>query len=361
MRRTLVFLSLLAACGELPDPQLVIEPRILAAQAWVVEPPPTIAGGIITQRAEAMPLETVRIDPLWIDPHGVVSNHRMDPIWIACELPAGAPPFTCISDRMPIAPGDLPACPVEDPATAIMRGPIDVPSPCLLARAPAPEYVVPLSNGMVGGSDIEITVVSGVADGSTTDECARQLLGGEWNTSDDCLFGVQVVPIGPKVLLLEKAAEAGLIELPPGLPPADDPDTHPHITSFRVVELGDDDQPIGESREVFRGEVVDVELGTRLRIDTTSPAGDLQTYTVPINDGAGVIERHETYAGTWYRTWGKQLATGSLEPESWNEWTLEPSDDDPDRPDDDLAHLFYVVRDGRHGVAWWWFAVRIAK
>lgn len=361
MRRSLVFASLLVACGELPDPQLVIEPRILAARAWVVDPPPVIEDGVATQRAEAMPLERVRIDPLWVGPDGVPGPGRFDPIWIACELPAGAPPFTCISDRMPLALDEIPTCPVEDPAIAITRDPIDVPSPCVIGRVAAPEYVVPLSNGILGGADLELTVVSGVADGTPTDACATQLLGGRWDTSDDCLFGVQVVPIGPKVLLLERAAEAGLIELPDELPPADEPDAHPHITSFRVVQLDDDDRPIGEPREVFRGETLDVEPGARLRIDTTSPADDLQAYTVPINDGAGVIERDETYAGLWYRTWGRQLATGSLSPESWNEWTLEPSDDDPERPDGDLAHLYYVVRDGRHGVAWWWFGVRVAK
>jgi hypothetical protein len=345
-------------CGDLPDSQLVIERRILAARPWVVDAlEPTAPGA--RDRAEALPLETLQIDPLWVGPNGVIPSDDVDAVWIACELTLGAPPFTCLSQRFgDLTLDDLPACVVDDP-DAPPSSPRQVPSPCLLERTGAPSLTVPLSTGILAGADLELTVVTGDPDGTSTDACADALLAGEWDPPSDCIYGVQVVPVGPKPTLLAAAQAAGLVPDDVALPPADDPDTHPRITSFRVTVLDGDGDAVGEAREVARGEIVDVPRGTTLRIDTTSPQDDLQTFSVIVNDGASAEDREESYIGQWFRTWGSQLATASLSPESYNEWTLDPDGDDPELPEDGLAHLYYVVRDARHGVAWWWFSARV--
>lgn len=345
-------------CADLPDSQLVIERRILGARPFVVDPLEAPAAGA-PDRAEALPLETLQIDPLWVGPSGVLPNDDVDAIWIACELTLGAPPFTCLSQRFgDLALADLPACVVDDP-DAPPLSPRQAPSPCLLERTGTPSYTVPWSTGILAGADVELTVIAGEPDGTTSEACADALLSGAWDPPSDCVFGVQVIPIGPKPALLAAAQAAGLVPDDVTLPPADAPDTHPRIASFRVTVLDEDDEPVGDAREVTRGEIVDVPLGTTLRIDTASPTEDLQTFSVVVNNGASAEERTESYAGQWFRTWGSQLATGSLSPESYNEWTLEPSDDDAELPEDGLAHLYYVVRDTRHGVAWWWFTARV--
>jgi hypothetical protein len=45
---------------------------------------------------------------------------------------------------------------------------------------------------------------------------------------------------------------------------------------------------------------------------------------------------------------------------SRNEWTLEIGQQDEDEaPPDGRATLFYVLRDGRNGVDWWWISVEV--
>ncbi|MBC8072893.1 MAG: hypothetical protein IAG13_31515, partial [Deltaproteobacteria bacterium] len=102
--------------------------------------------------------------------------------------------------------------------------------------------------------------------------------------------------------------------------------------------------------------------GDTLELRTTSPQEDLQRFGVPVNGGASFDVATEAYTGRWYVTWGELLSDVSLDAQSTNEWTMEATEEDDDEgPQGGLAHLTYVVRDGRGGVAWWWFSVRVVE
>jgi hypothetical protein len=71
-------------------------------------------------------------------------------------------------------------------------------------------------------------------------------------------------------------------------------------------------------------------------------------------------EKQETYEGMWFVSWGKLLGGDSDDPLASNRWTLDRgSQDESDTPPGDIATLYYVLRDDRGGVDWFWFQVRV--
>ena len=354
--------ALSSGCAmELPDARLIIDRRVLAIRTEVT-------GTLIpdegeTPKAQALPFETVTVTPFVVDPNGPVDPEDIDAVWLACQLGPGQGLFSCLQDAMPVALDELSEC--ETPSFEDLGDIENLPepaSPCIIDRAPIPEYGVPLAaNTLIGGS-IELTMIAGSEDGTTTERCANELLSGEFELPNDCLFALQRLDVGP-IEQLALLAEMFGVELPgfeaPDPEDIPEPDRHPRISEIRVGQVEDGEQ-VGEVEVVSSGARVQAPLGATLQIEVDSPEEDLQTFLIPVNNGASFDERDEAYSGDWFRTWGTFLAGTSDDPQSFNRWTLEPgSQDETERPVDDLARLFYVVRDGRQGVNWFWLEVEV--
>ncbi|MFO7567466.1 MAG: hypothetical protein R6X02_32785 [Enhygromyxa sp.] len=360
-------LALVGACAsDLPDPRLIIDHRVLAIRTAVsmpliADPDPEVDAQ--TPKAQALPFETVEITPFVVNPDGPVDPDSLDILWIACELTPGQGLFSCIRAAMPLTLDELPQC--SPPSIADLMGE-ELPepeSPCLIAREGSPEYVVPLSANVFIGGAIELTMIAGVPGGTDTDRCAAELLRGEYDLPDDCLFAVQRLRVGPIEQLLLLAQMFG-VEIPgfeaPDPEDVPEPDRHPRITQVRVGLVDEQGQQVGDAFVVPPGGLVSAPLGATMQVEVDSPAEDLQTYLVPVNNGESYEERSESYQGDWYRTWGTLLSGTSDDPSSFNRWTLvQGEQDEGETPAGDRARMYYVVRDGRQGVNWFWFEVQV--
>lgn len=365
-RRSLVCLALalplLGACAtDLPDPRLIINTRILAIRTAVTGPLLPDPADAETPKAQALPFETVTIEPFLVGPTGPLEPDFIDPVWIACELQAGQGLFACLQEAMPLRLDELPAC--EAPSFDQLGGESlpEPPSPCLIGRTGVPQYVVPISANVLIGGAIELTMIGGSPVGTSTDECAEQLLSGDHELPNDCIYAVQRLSVGPIEQLFVLAEMFG-VELegfeapdPDTIP---DPDRNPRISEVRVGLVDEEGEPTTDSTPIELGDVVQVPLGSTLRIDVVSPEEDLQVFQVPVNNGESFEDRDEAYSGDWFRTWGELLAGNSDDPESYNHWIFVPGEqDESDTPPEGRAFMYYVVRDSRQGVSWWWFEV----
>jgi hypothetical protein len=118
-------------------------------------------------------------------------------------------------------------------------------------------------------------------------------------------------------------------------------------------------EEILQAMEVARGDTITVPAGASLEIVTEASEGDLQTYLIP-KDNESFEERDEKFFGTWFRTWGNLLSPVSDDPTSMNTWTMMRGEqDETDLPDGGVATMYYVLRDDRAGVDWWWFHVQV--
>jgi hypothetical protein len=365
---SLAAVALALGCAtDLPEQGLIIDTRVLAIKTTVITPLIPDPADAETPKAQALPFETVRIEPFVVGPEGPIDPDSIDPVWIACELTIGQGLFACIQDAFPITLDEIPEC-VAPSFSDLEGGALPEPvSPCVIARAGSPEYVVPISANVFIGGAIELTMIAGSPTGTSTDDCARELLAGDHVLPDDCIYAVQRLSVGPIEQLLVLAGMFGVplegFEIPD---PEDvpEPDRHPRITEVRVNLQDPEGEPVGESTPIAMGDVVEVPLGVTLRVDVVSPEEDLQVFPVAINNGESFEDRDETYAGHWFRTWGTLLAGGSDDPESWNEWNFVPGLQDPKEelaPPNERARLYYVVRDGRQGVNWFWFEAQTVE
>lgn len=353
--------TLAGGCGDaLPPIEKISEHRLLSAPVRVVGPHTAdgIADGFVG--AEALPGETVELTAFAVGPEGPVDPSALDLRWIACELPPGGGVFACLSQQFPLSLETLPACNFPGLHGVVATGEaIAFGGPCLLNEDPSEGFEVPVSEGTLAGASLELTAIGSTPGGTPTEQCARELLEGRADVPNDCVYGVQVVTMSSAPRLLRWLSDLGIgdAEVPPE-EQLDPIDVHPRITSFQVSTLGDDDRPIGDPVEVPLGGVFEAPVGRRLRIETTSPEEELQEYRYAVNSGAAFETATEQYTGQWFITWGSLLSPESVDADSYNEWTLEPTDDEAARNAGDTAHLYYVVRDGRSGAANWWFSVR---
>ncbi len=358
-----------AGCGmDLPLEERIASLRPLAIRVEVDDP---TAGEEDPVRAEALPFETVRLVPFIVDPEGPLELQRiadeLEPRWIACNMAPIEGVGSCVSNAAPLDPADVPQCPIVDfaaidPASGELP---TFPSPCEIVTGTAsqPEFTVPFDFAYLIGGDVEVTMVGHLPESGDTDRCYEQLLAGGTRAGEECLFVAQRVAIGPDGVLLDLASQFGIPELE-GLGEVPDPlpdaDTHPRIDTFVVRELDEN----GTEVAVFapaRGEVIEVQAGHQLDIETMAPEADLQTFPIPTEDG--FVDEQESYDGLWYTTWGTLLSNSSDDPLSLNSWSLErgEQDDEGDVPPGGRATLFYVLRDGRQGVTWWWFHADVAQ
>lgn len=373
-----------AACApDLPIDERIAIPRILALRTEMVTPLPLPPGepedaGL---RCEALPFEKVRLRPFLVGPGGELpvagagyDPQTFDPIWVACTLGPGEGLFACLRRAIPLELDALPTCPIPDFAAIdpmAMELP-EQPSPCRLPADDSPDgeqdFVVPFGPSVFIGGDLEITMISRGPGSPDTRACAEALLGAEDDLPNECIYAVTRVSVGPIEKLLALAASFGVM-LPPELGEPPDPkdipdgDRNPRITRFFVTRI-DREGVAHEVGDIDRGGVVKVAPGETLRIDTETTEADLQTYPVQINAGAGG-EGSETQVerldGEWFRTWGQLLSGSSDDIKSFNEWTMEPGEQDPEGevPPGGRATLYYVLRDSRLGVDWWWFDVEV--
>jgi hypothetical protein len=361
-----------AACGgELPIKERIIDTRVLAIRNEVIASPlDPVPDPALATRCEALPFEDVRLTPWIATPTGPLdlTGPDFDPVWIACNLGPGQGLFGCLKAAVPTTLADIPECP--PPSFMGLDFSADPPSPCIIPADDsddgAQDFTVPFSSALLIGGDLEVTMISRSPGSPSTEECAESLLANDTDLPDDCLYAVQRVPIGPIERLLLLAQQFGVM-LPPELgeppDPADIPDSdrNPRILDFQVTLIRD-----GEATELgpqARGAVIQTQIGDTVKITTNAPEDDLQDFLVPINGGAdGTETQSEEFDGSWYRTWGSMLANGSDDVKSQNEWTMRIGpQDELEAPPDGRATLFYVLRDGRVGIDWWWISVEVAE
>lgn len=343
---TVFSLGAIGCAQDLPIAERIASVRPLAIRTTVVEDPvPDPA------RTETLPLETIIIEPWLVDteaPLSVDEIAAMEPVWLACTLQSTEGVGSCLANALPLVPDDVPLCPTNP--VSVTSNP---PSPCRIETdAPAqPRYTIPFDTGFMVGGDLEITMVAHAPDLGDTEECLAALLG-EQGFSEACIIAAQRVSIGPDQTLLALASDFG-IDLPIDAPPAADPDTHPRIQTF-TAEIFENGESTGAPIALERGQTLSVKRDQILNLETTALESDLQTYPIP--NGDGYEDYTEDFDGQWFVTWGELLSPSSDDPVSTNDWTLSKGEqDETELPPANAATLYYVLRDGRQGVDWWWF------
>lgn len=360
-----------AGCGMgLPLEERIAGIRPLAVRVEIDDP--AVADGDPV-RTEGLPFDNVRMYPFIADVDGPLELPRIEdelqPRWLACNLGPNEGLGSCLASTAPLSPSDVPECPPVDLAAidpAAGEFPT-FPSPCEITTGTAsqPEFTIPFDFGFLFGGDIEVTMVAQQpGEGNAgTDECFEQLLAGTNNFDSGCFYVASRVPVGPDAVLIDLASQFGLPEIE-GLgefpDPVPDPDTHPRIQNFVVRELDEDGNEVAVF-QVERGGAINVKAGNQLDIETQAPEDDLQIYSIPTEDG--FVDEQESYEGLWYTTWGTLLSSSSDDPLSLNSWSLErgEQDEEGNLPPGDRATLFYVLRDGRNGVDWWWFHADVVE
>lgn len=367
----------IACAPDLPVGQRIASPRILALRTEVITPlfpadEPVDAG----VRCEALPFEEVRVTPFMVEPTGVldIAGPEFDPIWIACQLGPAEGLFACLRGAVPLELDALPECPVPsfaDIDPEAMELP-EYPSPCRFPDDGSDDgrldFTAPFAANLLLGGDLELTMISSAPGSPDTRTCAEAMLSKAADLPNACIYAVARVSVGPIEKLLAFAGMFGF-ELPPELgevPDAKDipdGDRNPRIASFRVRVLEPDGEEVADHGELPRGARITVAQGQVVQIDTETPAVDLQTYPVAINNGVGGMGSEiqtERIDGSWYRTWGDLLAGGSDDRVAFNQWTMRQGEqDEGELPPDGRATLYYVLRDSRLGVDWWWLDVDV--
>jgi len=351
----------LGCAQDLPPSDLIVDERILALRVEAVE------ADADPVRAEVLPLQRVRIVPWFVGLDGPVETSVVEaeyqPLWIGCALPPLTGLFSCLQSKVPLDASAIPVCPPVDPSALDPSAPLqNPPSPCRLTDAPAavPEFTVPIDSTFFFGGDLEVTMVAHRPGRGSSEDCLQALLRQEEMLPEECLYATQRVPIGPDDQLFAAAAYVGVDLGDP--PPATDPDTHPRITSFAVERFEGDTRIDGPTYLNTPGETVELAAGMSLNITTVAPETDLQQYFTPADEGVW-DPRLEDYSGRWFRTWGTLLSPVSNDPTSYNTWEMVPNEaqEEPERPAGNIATMYYVLRDGRQGVDWFWFHVRITE
>ncbi len=349
----LVLVLATTACAEtLSSPERILTTRVLALRSRVIEsqmPDPQDQA----VRCEALPFETVELEPFVVGPEGPVDPTARDPLWIACNLQPAQTISSCVAEARPTTLADIPACPIPSPDEfdPTSSGFSEPPSPCSIGRGGTVEFTVPVSAGYLIGGDIEITMIA-AGERTSSERCANGFLADPPAVLDDCLLATRALSIGPDGKLIELARELGVvgIDAPEQIP---DADRNPRIVSFKVGVIPKGDGNLSELVSVERGSTIHLSEGDILHAETVASPDDLQTYFIIQDDG--VEAEQERFDGSWFISWGRLASSSSDDPLSVNEWELaKHPDDDFDRPADNRAALYYVLRDGRQGVDWWW-------
>ncbi len=356
-------------CGmDLPQRNRVISIRPLALKVTVTGPLAPEEPDALP-RAQALPLEQVTLQPFFGGPEGPVPADTLEPIWLACSNSPGLALGDCLQgviDEGEIGVDDIPECDQVDFAMLDFEELPAPQNPCFFGAGEAePAFTVPLNTTLLSGGEMEIHFIAGNPGVRTSQECLEARFRGEETFPDTCLLMTQRISIGPIENLILLAGEFG-VDL--GFPEPDpesipEPDRHFEIVRFQVGEADEDNQFVDEPVDVAFGEIIEVPAGRPLRIEVEQPEDQLQTYPIPAENDT-TVDRDEYYQAQWFRTWGSLLGDTSDDPVSFTVYTFgKGSQDETDVPptDNETAYVYYVVRDSRAGVAWYWFGLQAAE
>lgn len=336
-KRTLalcIVATLASACAfDLPEEALIVDERVLGVR------PVAPDGDEEVPRAEFLPLQDVTIEVLAVDAEGPLDPASVQARWLACPSGPNLPTFSCVSDVVPVDLADVPQCPTD------AGTPVDLPAPCVLSDAFAPSFVVPAFTQAFAGFSFDLTLILALGDGPDIDGCSEALLAGDYDTPDGCLYTGYAMAIGPASELAALNPNA-----PPTMAPDDSPNHHP---SPARVMVGLDD---GDAFEVMAsGASVTLQPGQMLRLDVEPNEADLETYSVPVNNGESFTRVQESLTTRWFRSSGTFEGSGQAPPilgATGVVWA--PGDKS-------TARIYALTRDGRGGVDWWWLDIEVAS
>jgi hypothetical protein len=315
--------------------------------AWLVERPTELAISITVETPgrytelpddatrryhEALPLDTIRIEPFVVDRGGPIPASELSVRWVAC------PTIGCLDA---IANADqLPAC-----ATGL--GPL---SACLAGDAPS--ILVPLPDFPPDLDDVSLAALAGApsvalvasrAGDPGADVCARRLRARE--PLGPCMMMLRGIQLGSLGSLVEAAQEAG-IEVDLGTSSEEllgiRRNFAPLVQRFAVS--GSSLQADGE---LPSQSTVAVAVGDDLEIEYLPSDDDAEHFEFVV-DGLRVAF-DEVLTGRW---WLDRSALEFTPLDLRARWTVSG--------DPGLAHVYFVVNDGRGSEAWGWLAFEVS-
>ena len=332
----------LLSCGELPDPESVLQetPRPLGFRAEVVEPGeasvdllPIPADRV---RSDPLPGDVVEISAFVASADGELDVGAMDPAWFLC--PRGG----CVS-TLGFEGGGEP-CEGERPEDAA----------CLLTRGERAHFVMPPFDPELPLDRqlyIRVAFVGHAEDGPSTDTCIERLGSVNRPRWDGCVVGYHAFAYGPLARVVELADQQG-IELPDDV---DEPEVsalvvphfNPEITALRLSPTYRGFVP-DESRTIVAqpGGVTRIERGYPYSFEVPYDPRDAQTGVLLI-DGQLDLMVGEPLASVWTDTPGVYEGS-SFVPADQLVW-----------PQGDRFSLFVVIDDSFGGRAWSTFTFEV--
>lgn len=381
---------LASGCNDLPIVQYIEYPRILGLKARVTASPlRKIDPQDPRPFAEALPFETITLEEWVVSPEGPAAQGGLGGRWIACERLPSTGTSDClrgyIRDKDP-ALQEMQVCPELQAFPGSKRQAPELPArtpPCLLDPSKRPSnFTIPLSINMLLGASMEFWFIASVpGKGPKVSDCIKDLLQGVSDLNDNCLYGVTSVNIGPREQLESLLTDLGVDPNPegdantpqdPGQPqqpktddkgqilPPPEGNRHPRLSSmFYTIEK--DEIPITPARPYSPGDVIEAPIGSSVRLDVSLPLAELQTYPVLVNDGEQIILRTEEYESAWYYTWGSLGAANDKSELAVERWILErdKEQEQPEKQAGDVVFAYFAVRDGRGGIDWSSFILRL--
>lgn len=382
-----LFAPALAACNDLPEAAYIEYTRLLGIKVGVVASPlREINPADPRPFAQALPFETVQLREWVVTPQGPLPQGSLGGRWLACERIPQTGTGDClrgyIRKKDPVL-RNIQTCttPKLDGLNNVRQAgqapelPTRTP-PCFLPANQRPsQFTVPVSLNMLLGASIEIWYFASLpGTGPGTATCISDLLGGNHQLNDNCLYGVTDLDLGPRTLMKELLDSAGIgpsTDTPPEPsenqtpntpePPPQEGNRNPRIASVAYT-IEQDGAPVTATQVLKQGEIITAPIGSSLRLDVTLPESELQTFQVPVNDGERILVRTEEYDSTWFYTWGS-LEGGSDRPEvAVERWKLSTNTDNrqSDRNPGQNVYAYFAVRDERGGMDWYNVNVRLA-
>jgi hypothetical protein len=316
---------------------------------WLVERPTELAVSIVVEAQgeygerlpddaprkyhEALPLDTVRIEPFIVDRGGPIPLDALSARWVAC------PTIGCLEA---ISEADrLPSC-VDA---------LDPTSSCSIGAAAS--IVFPLPDFPSGLEEVSlftianapsIALVASRTGDPGADACAQRLRARD--PLGSCVMMLRTVDLGSLGELEQAARQAGievdlgdgnseLLEVPRNFAP---------LVEHFAVE-GSSRQADGE---VASQSTVSVSVDDEIEIEYLPSEADAEHFVISI-DGMD-LEFDETLSGQW---WLDRSAVAFTSADLRARWTVSG--------DPGTAHVYFVVRDGRGSEAWGWLAFEVSE
>lgn len=315
---------------------------------WLVERPTELAVSIeVTQQGpyglrpadddtrpfhEALPLDTVRIEPFIVDHGGPIAPDDLDARWVACTT------LGCLDALENL--DTLSSC-----ATSF-----DPSGSCLLGNTPSITFTLPDFPPTLQQVSLfslalapSIVFIASRAGDPGADLCARRLRARE--PLGHCVMMLRDLDLGSLAELVSAAETAGievdasdsneeLLEVPRN---------HvPFVRTFSV--LGSSAR---EDGDVAASGAVPVVVGDEIAIEYRPEPADLDAFEVEI-EGEPPLTYAETHSGQW---WIDRDAIAFTSADLQARWTVSG--------DPGTAYVYFVLRDGRGSEAWGWLAFEV--